>query len=74
MHREAVQRSVGEGVGGVADLGEVALGELGGVDDDGAALRHGVDVRLERRGVHRDQHLRHVAGGGHGVVGEVHLE
>ena len=58
----------------VADLGEVALGEVGRVGDDHAAARQIGDVGLERGRVHRDQHVRPVAGGHDVVVGEVQLE
>ena len=68
------QRAVLERVRLVADLGQVALGEVGGVDDDQAAAREVVDVGLERGRVHRHQHVRPVAGGHDVVVGEVQLE
>ena len=69
-----VQRAVLERVGLVADLGQVALGELVGVDDQHAARGQVGDVRLQRGRVHRDQHVRPVAGGEDVVVGEVQLE
>jgi hypothetical protein len=69
-----VQRAVLQRRGLVADLGHGALGELVRVDDDLAAARHVADVGLERRRVHRDQHVRRVAGREDVVVGEVQLE
>ena len=74
VHLVAVQRAVLQRVGGVADLGQRARGELVGVDDDRAAARDVLEVRLQRRRVHRHQHVRRVAGGEDVVVGEVQLE
>ena len=71
---EVGQRVVLERVGVVADLGQVALGEVRGVGDDQPAAGKVVDVGLERRRVHRDQHVRTVARGHDVVVGEVQLE
>ena len=62
------------GLVGVADLGEVAGGELVGVDDDRRAAGDVGEVGLEGRGVHRDEHVGGVAGGEDVVVGEVQLE
>ena len=61
-------------VGVVSDLGQVALGEVGGVGDDHATARQVGEVGLEGRRVHRDQHVRPIAGGHDVVVGEVQLE
>ena len=47
----------------VAGLGEVARGELALVGDDQPAFAQLVGVDLERRRVHRDQHVGLVAGG-----------
>jgi len=63
-----------ERVLGVAGLLQVALGEVVGVHDDRRALGQVGQVGLERRRVHRHQHVRRVAGGEDVVVGEVHLE
>jgi hypothetical protein len=68
------QRVVLERVGGVADLGEVALGELVGVDDEDAARGQVGDVGLQRGRVHRDEHVGAVARREDVVVGEVQLE
>ena len=68
------QRVVLERVGVVADLRQVALRELVGVDDEDAAVRQVDDVRLERGGVHRDEHVGTVARRQDVVVGEVQLE
>ena len=62
------------GLVGVADLGEVAGGELVGVDDDRRAAGDVAEVGLEGRGVHRDEHVGGVTGGQDVVVGEVQLE
>ena len=74
VHGVAVERAVLQRVGRVADLGQVALGELVGVDDDVGAARQVGQVGLERGRVHRDQHVRRVARREDVVVGEVHLE
>ena len=62
------------GLRGVADLRQVALGELVGVGDDVGAARQVAEVGLERGRVHRDEHVGRVAGGEDVVVGEVQLE
>src|SRR5690606_15566043 len=74
VHPPLGERAVVEGVGGVADLGQVALGELVGVGDDVGAAGQVAEVGLERGGVHRDQDVGGVAGGEDVVVGEVQLE
>ena len=58
----------------VTDLRQVALGELVGVRDHHAAAGQVPDVGLQRRGVHRDEHVRPVTGGQDVVVGDVDLE
>ncbi len=70
----AVERAVLQGVLRVPDLGQVARGELVAVGDEQAAAGQVDDVRLERRGVHHDQHVRGVARRHDVVVGEVQLE
>ena len=74
VHLVVGQRLVLERVGVVADLGQVALGEVGGVGDDHAAAGQVGDVGLEGRRVHRHQDVRAVAGRHDVVVGEVQLE
>ena len=74
VHRVALQRAVVERRDRVADLGQVPLGELVGVHDQDAAGGQVGDVRLQRGGVHRHQHVRPVAGGEDVVVREVQLE
>jgi hypothetical protein len=68
------ERPVLDRVGCVAGLLQRAVVERVRVDDDRAALRQVGDVRLERGGVHRDEHVRPVARGEDVVVGEVDLE
>ena len=63
-----------ERVGGVAGLGQVARGEVVGVDDDRRALGQVAEVGAQRGRVHRDQHVGGVARGEDVVVGEVDLE
>ena len=78
-HRDGLHDVVGQlvglqRVGLVADLGEVALGELVGVGDDQPAARQVGDVGLQRRGVHRDEDVGTVARGQDVVVGDLNLE
>ena len=63
VHVPGLQRAVLERVRGVADLGEVALGELVGVDDDRRAAGQVAQVGLERGRVHRHEHVGRVARG-----------
>ena len=76
---DGVHGVLGEGVAvervvGVAGLGEVAGGEVVGVDDDRRALVEVTEVGAQGGRVHRDQHVGGVARGEDVVVGEVHLE
>ena len=78
-HRDLVdgvggQRAVGQRVGLVAGLGQVALLEGVDVDDDGGALGQRVDVGLEGSRVHGHQHVGRVARGRDVVVGDVDLK
>ena len=63
-----------ERVGGVPRLGQVARGEVVGVDHDRGALGQVAEVGPQRGGVHRDEHVGGVAGREDVVVGEVDLE
>ena len=72
--RYADERAVVERVDVVADLVEVALVERVGVHEHRGARRHLGEVRLQRGRVHRDEHVRRVAGRDDVVVGDVHLE
>jgi hypothetical protein len=74
VHLVGVEAAVVAGVCGVADLREVALGELVAVEDDHGTTRQVAQVRLERGRVHRDEDVGSVAGGEHVVVGEMQLE
>ena len=74
MHLVLVERAVLERALLVAGLLEVPLGERVGVDDQRPAARQVGDVRLQRRRVHRDEHVRRVARREDVVVGEVELE
>ena len=74
VHLVLVERAVVERIRGVAGLLQVALVEGVGVDDQRAALRQVPDVRLQRRRIHRDEHVGRVAGREDVVVGEVELE
>ncbi len=78
-HRDGLHDVVGERVvlkrvGLVADLREVALGELVGVGDHQSAARQVGDVGLQRSGVHRDEDVGAVARGQDVVVGDLDLE
>ena len=74
LHDVVGQLVVLQRVGLVADLGQVALGELVGVGDDQAAARQVDDVGLERGRVHRDEHVGPVTRGQDVVVGDLDLE
>ena len=74
LQRVLVQRVVLERVRVVPRLGQVAGGEVVGVDDDRRALGEVPQVRLQRGRVHRDEDVGGVARGEDVVVGEVHLE
>ena len=71
---EVAQRSVLQGIGGVFGLLQVGRRELVGVDDDHAARGQVAQAGLERRRVHRNEHLRLVAWGKNILAGQVHLE
>ena len=68
------QAAVLERADRVFRLLEVALGEFPGVGDDQTARLHRSEVHLERRWVHRHQHIRRVARGVDLVAAEVDLE
>ena len=68
------EAAVLERIGLVAGLGEVSRAELALVGDDQAAGLQIVDIGLERRRVHRDQHVGRVAGGVDRRRAEVDLE
>ncbi len=74
VHLVAVEGAVLQRVGGVADLGQVAIGEVGGVGQDHRPPGQVVQVRLQGGRVHHDQDVRTIAGGADVEVGEVHLE
>jgi hypothetical protein len=57
------EAAVLERIGLVARLGEVAHAELAFVGDDQPAGLQVVDIHLERRRVHGDEHIGRVAGG-----------
>ena len=59
----ARQAAVLDRVGVITRLGEVAGRELAFVDDDQPAVAQVADVDLQRRGIHRHQHVGLVAGG-----------
>ena len=68
------ERAVLERIGDVAGLLQVPVVEGVGVEDDRAALRQVGQVGSERGGIHRDEHVRAVAGCEDVVIGEVDLE
>ena len=74
MDVEVGERPVLERARRVPRLLEVAVRESVGVDDDRPALGEIAEVDLERRRVHRDEHVRLVARRQDVVVREVHLE
>ena len=73
-HLPARQAAVLERALLVARLGEVARGELAFVDDEEAAFANLLRVRLQRRRVHGDQHVRLIARGVDRARAEIDLE
>ena len=73
-HLERRERMVVQRIFGIARLAQVSVAERAGIDDDQAAGAQILHVRLERRGVHRDQHVGFVAGGFDGGRAEIDLE
>ena len=71
-HLASVSSSSGLAV--IAGLGEVARAELAFVGDDQAAGLQIVDIGLQRRRVHRDQHVGRVARGLDRGRAEIDLE
>jgi hypothetical protein len=69
-----VQRTILQGVGFIASLGQVAGPELARVGDDKTAGPQRIDVGLERCGVHCDQHVGCIARGLDRCRSEVDLE
>ena len=74
MHVVGVEGAVLDRVGGVADLLEIALRELIGVDDEVCPAGQVLEIGLERSRVHRDEHIGRVARSHDVVVSEVQLE
>ncbi len=62
VHLEALERAVLARIRRVPGLLDVALGERVLVQDEDAPALHRVKVRLQRRGVHGDQHVGVVTG------------
>jgi hypothetical protein len=71
---EPVKGAVVDRVALPPDPSKCAIGEVMGVDDDRPAARQVAEVRLQRGGVHRHQHIRTIARGKDVVIGEVELE
>ncbi len=74
QHPVGVERSVLDGVGGVTGLGEVALVEGVGVDDQDSSGGEVGQVGPERRRVHGHQHVGLVSRGEDVAIGDMHLE
>ena len=74
VHLELVERPVLERVRRVARLLEIAVVERVRVHDQRAALRQILEIRHQRRRVHRDEDVRRVTRRQDVVVGEVELE
>ena len=70
----AVEGAVGRGIGLVAGLLQVALGEGVLVEDDRAAAGDGRQIRLQRRGVHRHEDVGVVTRRRDVARGELDLE
>ena len=74
MHVVAVKAAILDRGHVVVDLGQVALGELISIDNDGPTPWDVGQVRLQRGRVHRDQDVRRVPRCQDDMVGEVELE
>ncbi len=70
----AEQRIVGQRVGRVPGLRQIALLERVAVDDEETVWLEPAEIGLQRRRVHRDQHARLVARGRDVVIADLHLE
>ncbi len=78
-HRDGMHHIIGQLVGlqrvcYVTHLRQVAFGEFVGIRDHHSAAGQVADVGLQRGRVHRDEHVRPVAGGQDVVVGDLNLE
>ena len=62
-HLEFVERMVGERIGLVAGALDIGIGERLAVHDNDGVGRDVLDIGLQRRRIHRDQHVGLVAGG-----------
>ena len=69
-----VERVIVERVGSEARAFEIGVAKRRNVSDDHAVGRDVVEVGLERRRIHRDQHVGLVAGGEDLVAGKVDLK
>ena len=74
QHLVGSERAVVERVGREPRLGEVPLGEGARVHDHRAADPQVLQIDLERRGIHRDEHVHLVAGRHHVHGAEMNLE
>ncbi len=70
----AGERTIGERIGRVTGLAQVALVERAGIDDDDAAVLQLTELDLERRRVESDQHIRRIARGLDLARAEIDLE
>ena len=73
-HLEFVERMVGERIGLVAGALDIGIGERLAVHDNDGVGRDVLDIGLQRRRIHRDQHVGLVAGGENFAAREVKLE
>ncbi|MCY1171163.1 hypothetical protein D9M73_112660 [compost metagenome] len=68
------EATIGERIGGVLCLGEVAFAKFAFVGDDQATGLQLANVHLQRRRVHRDQHVGRIASRVHSGRPEIDLE
>ena len=73
-HLEPRERPVFQRVGVIAGLAQVTFAEGAGIGDDQAARAQISQIHLERRRVHRNQHIGFIAAGFDGRRAEVDLE
>ena len=69
-----LERAVFQWIGVITDLGEIATGEFIGIHQQITAGSQCFDIGLQRRRVHRDEHVGSIARGHDVVIGEMQLE
>ena len=74
MYLVRLERAVLERIAPIPRLGQVPIGEGVAVDDQDPARREVLEVRLQRRRIHRNEDVGRVPRGEDVVIGEMELE